>query len=157
MMSLLALALGAMIALWSWRIAGPVAAVMATFLFSLDPNFIAHGALVKNDVVMALLFVALAFACFKLGEKITFARVLAVGLICGAGCSVKFSGVVLPMVAAVLIALGAVQSEWSTSWGLLRTNIGRMAAAVGMLIVIAILTATVIWASYGFRFSVAPD
>src|SRR5688500_11867155 len=42
MMLALAVALGAVVALWSWRLAGPVAAVVATAAFALDPNFLAH-------------------------------------------------------------------------------------------------------------------
>jgi hypothetical protein len=153
MMSLFAVAIGTLVAVWSWRIAGPAAAVIATFLFALDPNFIGHGALVKNDAIMALLFLALAYTCFRLGQKITVTRLLTVGLICGAGCSVKFSGVVLPIVAALLIILRAVQSPWDR----LQTSAQRLLGTFAMLIVVGLLTATVIWASYGFRFSVSPD
>src|ERR1700722_377526 len=46
---ILAVALAIVIARWTWRIGGPIAAVAATFLYCLDPNFLGLGPLVKND------------------------------------------------------------------------------------------------------------
>src|SRR5205823_5401482 len=60
MMLLVALALGALLAWWSWRLGGIVCAVAAITLFTFDPNVLGHGALVKNDIALALIFLAVA-------------------------------------------------------------------------------------------------
>ena len=52
-MLLLTMMLGALIAWWAWRLAGRIAAIVALAFFCLDPNFLAHGAIVKDDVPMA--------------------------------------------------------------------------------------------------------
>src|SRR5688572_21739185 len=45
MMLLLGVALGVLVAVWGRQLAGPVAAVVATALYALDPNFLAHAPL----------------------------------------------------------------------------------------------------------------
>ena len=58
-MSLLGVFLAMLICWWAWRLSGVVAAVAATMAFCLDPNFLAHSPIVKNDVPMTLGFTAL--------------------------------------------------------------------------------------------------
>src|SRR5262245_35302133 len=103
MMLCLSVALGALIAGWAFELSGATAAIAATFLFALDPNFLAHGPLVKNDVAIALLLVALAYTAWRSDPRIRWRSALAIGLLCGAGCTVKLSGVVLPCVAIALV------------------------------------------------------
>ncbi len=55
-MVLLAALIGVIIAWWSWRLAGPIAACVSCAAFCFDPNFLAHGPLVKNDVATARCF-----------------------------------------------------------------------------------------------------
>src|SRR5207244_8359883 len=45
----LGVALGLLLAGWAWKLGGPAAAVAATALFALDPSFLGHAPLVKND------------------------------------------------------------------------------------------------------------
>jgi hypothetical protein len=78
MMLILAVALGALIAWWSWRSGGSVAAVVATAAFALDPTFLAHGPLIKNDVALALTLLGLAVAVWRAGMRIAVANALAV-------------------------------------------------------------------------------
>src|SRR5207249_10798181 len=59
-------ALALLLAWWTWKLAGPIAAIAATALFCLDPNFLAHSALVKNDVPLALLMLWLMAAVWML-------------------------------------------------------------------------------------------
>jgi hypothetical protein len=44
--------LGALIAWYAWKISGAIAALIAACLFALDPNFLGHAPLVKNDVAI---------------------------------------------------------------------------------------------------------
>jgi hypothetical protein len=141
MMLLLSVALGALIARWAFELGGAVASVAAAFLFALDPNFLAHGPLVKNDVAVAGLLLALAHTAWRSGPRIRWRSALAIGLLCGAGCTVKLSGVVLPCVAILLISSRA----------------RPLPAAATALAGAAVVTVGCIWAVYGFRFGVSPD
>src|SRR5687768_11399571 len=83
--------LGALVAWWAWEVGSALAMVAAALLFALDPNFLAHAPLVKNDVVFALVVFALAYALWRAGRRLTVWNGLAIGLLCGVGLSVKFS------------------------------------------------------------------
>ncbi len=158
MMLLLAGMLGVMIGWWAWRWCGTCAAISAVLLFAFDPNFLAHGPLVKNDVAIALLLLALGYCLWRLGQRATVARLAAVGLICGMACAVKFSGVLLPMIAVATLALRAmVNREWTTAMGTLSRPWSRFVGAVAMSMAVSVIAVAVIWASYGFRFSVSED
>ena len=54
---------------WSWRSAGPVAAIVAGILYCFDPNFLAHGSLATNDVAMSLCFFVWMWAIWKVGRE----------------------------------------------------------------------------------------
>src|SRR5206468_10193466 len=47
---------------WAYRLAGPFAAIVTTFLLALDPTVLAHGALVQNDDAKTLLVLLLMIA-----------------------------------------------------------------------------------------------
>src|SRR5206468_11968608 len=82
MMLLIALAACAGVAAWCWRIAGAsggvagaTAGVAGATLFVMDPNFLGHAPLVKNDVALALAILWLASAIWFLGQRFTALRV----------------------------------------------------------------------------------
>jgi dolichyl-phosphate-mannose-protein mannosyltransferase len=142
MMLALAVALGALTARWAFELGGAVAAIAAAFLFALDPSFLAHGPLVKNDVAVALLLLALAYTAWRADRMRVGSWALAVGLLCGAACTVKLSGILLPGVALLLVVA---------------TRTRPLLTVAGGLFGAALVTVGCIWAVYGFRFGVSPD
>ena len=74
MMLLLGIALGALIARWSYQLGGPVAAIVATAIYCLDPNFIAHAPLVKGDIAFGLYLLGLAYVVWLMGQRATWGR-----------------------------------------------------------------------------------
>jgi len=97
--------LGILIAWWAWRLAGPLAALVALFAFCLDPNFLAHAPLIKNDVPLALALTALMAAVWLLGERATHLRIIGVILLTALAIVTKFSGfLALPILAAALLS-----------------------------------------------------
>jgi len=150
MMVLLAAALGAVIGVWAFNLAGAAAALVATFLFAFDPGFLAHGPLVKNDVVIALLMTALGLVIYEQGRSPKWWRVVVAGAISGAACSCKLSGVLLPIIAVLLLIVNGFL--WAEP-----KRLTRIAETVYSCAIMAGVAAGVIWASYGFRFSVTPD
>jgi hypothetical protein len=158
MMLFLAVALGALIAFWAGILAGPRAAVIATALFALDPNFLAHAALVKNDVATALLFVAAAFLTWRLGRHFRPGSALALAVVCGIGLGVKFSCLLLIPLSALLLGLRILSAEpWSGSGDGGVSRVRRARAALSVLVLMACVSLLALWGAYGFRFAVTPD
>jgi hypothetical protein len=148
--------LGIAIGWWAWRLAGPLAAVVGVAVFSLDPNFLGHSPLVKNDVSMTLVFVVFAGALWLAGEKATALRATALAWIVGAVFVVKFSAVLaVPMLAIALVARVVMPTAWPVLHWTARTHLQRLAAAGAIFVSCAIASYVLIWACYGFRFS--PD
>ncbi len=157
MMLLLGLGLGAMIAFWTYKLAGSVAAIVALTLFCFDPNFLGHAPLVKSDVAFSLALFSLAFASWRLGQRATPARLVAVGLLCSAVVGTKFSGVIAgPLLCVLLLARAVSRSPWPFLKWNLHSSLQRVVAGVCTGVFAAICCFAVTWASYGFRYRVAP-
>ncbi len=104
MMLVLAIGVGLAIAIWSWRLAGPLAALAATTLWALDPNFLAHGPLVKNDVPLTVCFTIAIASAWSVGKRATVTNLSLLVLSVAAAPAIKFSGLLLiPVVAGLLV------------------------------------------------------
>ena len=153
LMTLLGVALGWLIAWWAWKLAGPVAAAIAVLLYALDPNFLAHAPLVKNDVAISLLLLAAAMALWGVTRRATWWNVVRLGLLCGAALATKFSGVIIvPLLLFVLGLRAVVRQPWPVLRWDLRHPWSKLVAAAGTLLGCTVLSLLVIWASYGFRY-----
>ncbi len=160
MMLIVGVGLGIIIAFWSWRLGGAqggVAAVVACMFFALDPNFLGHAPLVKNDVSFALVMLGLAYAVWRAGRRITIVNAAAIALLCAAAMNIKFSALLLgPIVAALLIIRALLPRPWPMLRSELRSIAARLGAAAGMGLLAAIVSYAGIWACYQFRFRPAP-
>ena len=93
--------------------AGGWSAAVAATLFCLDPNFLAHSALVKNDVPITLIFVILMICVRQTGRRVTLFNLLLLGLLLGAAVTTKFSGVAgIVMIAAALTCRAVLPQPW---------------------------------------------
>ena len=87
---------------------GEQAALLALFLGALNPDLLAHGAIVSTDLGITLFTFLAVLAFLRLVERVTPLRVAVAGLAVGAACATKFSGLgLLPMLGlpALLVAL----------------------------------------------------
>ena len=158
MMIVPAVALGAVLAWWAYRLGGPVAAVVACAAYSLDPNFLAHAPLVTNDVSFTLAVLLVTLSLWSLGRRITVGRVAMTAVCCAAAFVTKFTAILLaPVVVLTLVTRSLRPEPWATSWSVLDTRRRRLLAALALSAVIAVTTYVGIWAAYGFRFRSAPD
>lgn len=154
MMALAAAGLGALIGWWAWRLGGAIAAVAATALFALDPNFLAHGPLMKNDVPFALAMFAVCYATWRTGRRASWGRVLAVALLAAAAINIKLSALILgPLVAILLIGRAGFGGPWDCFGRTVRSWWARLLAAGGMGVICLLVGWCVTWACYGFRFA----
>ena len=158
MMLLIGVALGAVIAWWGHAAWGPVAAVVATAAFALDPNFLAHAPLVKNDVALALLATSTAMAVWRLGQAVTMPRAAALCVLCAAAVTTKFSALLIgPIVALLLLARALMNEPWFVRGRVVGARGKRVLAAVTLCAGAAITSYVALWAVYGFRFGPSPD
>jgi 4-amino-4-deoxy-L-arabinose transferase-like glycosyltransferase len=157
-MILVGIALGSLIAWWSWRLAGPLAAVVALAAFCLDPNFLAHAPLVKGDVPTALLFLSLMTAVWLLGERATLPRALATALLLGAAMMTKYSGILgIPVLAVALLCRAIGPAPWRVLGWTARTRLARLGAGAAIGAGSLLIVYFMIWACYSFRFGPSQD
>jgi 4-amino-4-deoxy-L-arabinose transferase-like glycosyltransferase len=84
---------------------GPGPALLALALFALDPNLLAHGRLVTNDLLLALLFFGSCIAWEAYLKTESWSDLARVAVITGLAFATKFSALILP---AIFLLLGWV-------------------------------------------------
>jgi 4-amino-4-deoxy-L-arabinose transferase-like glycosyltransferase len=157
-MIFLGVLLGATIAFWAWRLGGAVAAVVATAFFSLDPNFLAHSPLIKNDVPITLIFLWLMMGIWLLGRRVTALRCLAVALTVGAALTTKFSGFfAIPILAVALLVRALSPTPWPIFRLIATKRVHRLVAAIAIGAFSLIISYATIWAACQFRFTNGPE
>jgi hypothetical protein len=93
------------------RLAGETAAVGAALLCAFDPNILAHSFLVTTDVGVATFLVLFMVALWDYVNRASRTRAIVCGIALGAALAAKYSAVILPPL-AVLLMLAAVR--WPT-------------------------------------------
>jgi hypothetical protein len=155
---LIGLACGAMVCWWAWKLAGRVGAFAATACYALDPNFIGHASLVKNDVPLALVTVGLMFALWRAGRRLTWWNLLAICVALAAAINVKFSGPIFFFIAFLSLLARAMMSEpWPVLIWDIRSRLLRSAVPLAVCFVASVFAYTSIWACYEFRYAPTKD
>lgn len=141
----LTVALGLAIALWTRRRFGPAAALFALLLFAFDPNILAHGHYVTNDLTVTLFIFLAVIAWVKFLETKRYRDLAVASAMAGLAVASKFSGVALAPMLAALYAF-----EWwregRAIGGLRRLSLAHFAVSGLAAGLIALL---VIGAAYG--------
>lgn len=146
------------VAWWAWRLGGGAAAIVAATLLAFDPNFLAHAPLLKNDVPITLLMVAMMCAIWRIGQRATVANAAALVLIVAVAFNVKYSGALFaPIMCTALTVRALLPAPWLAFGRLLVSRWRRLAlvAALGAVTVLGTVGAT--WTTYGCRFAPHAD
>lgn len=127
-----------------WRSAlrfGPRAAAMAHALWCFSPTVLANGSLAALDAWAAALMCAVLWTAIRFRERPSAARVVVLGIACGAAAATKIT---------TLLALptGFVLLLWSVRAGELPAIDLRRSARLGGLLATALFLT--LWALYGF-------
>ena len=152
--ALFAVLLACVVARWAWVWGGRLAAVVATSLLTFDPNFLAHGALVTNDVAATCMIGVATYSTWRLGQRLTWPRALVFATVCTAAVGIKFSCVLLaPMLGLTLLYRATDAAPWSLGRGnvKLRTRPRRLAAVFSICIGSLLLALIAQWPIYNFR------
>ncbi len=157
MTSLLGVALGLVVYLWSRRLFGPIGGVISLTLYAFSPTMLTHGFLVLADLSLTFFLLVSIGALWMLAHRISLGT-LALASIALAGLFLsKVSAVtVLPM--AVLLVVVRLLNRAPLVVALLRPrevagSVRKLAAIVGALVAVAVGTWILIWAAYEFRYS----
>jgi len=155
MIALLSLTLGLLLFLATKEIFGPLAAVLALFLFAFEPNLLANGAIVTTDIGLALFFFASVYTFYRFCNKPSAAR-LALCAVATALCIVaKHSGVlILPTLVLLALVDLFLPATGNTAAAQDRKHHLRQLSLA--LLAIAVFSYIVLWAFYGFRYAARP-
>lgn len=154
-----AVALGAMVWLWSRRLFGPAGGMISLLLYVLNPNVLAHGALMTSDLAGTLFFLIFLWCFHRLLEAMTPGRVVLSAVALGLLALSKMSAVLaLPMM--LLLAALRLLDRRPLLLGVARIVSGgwRQAGVLaGVAAVQVPIVLATIWAGYGFRFAAHPS
>ncbi len=98
--------MGWLIFIWGRELLGAQAALAALFLYSFDPNILAHSYLVTTDSGMAAFTVLFLFTLWRYVQEPSGWRLVACGAALGAVLATKFSALALLPIAGLLLVAG---------------------------------------------------
>ncbi|MGD0546384.1 MAG: glycosyltransferase family 39 protein [Terracidiphilus sp.] len=128
---------------------GTPAALVALTLAVFDPNLLAHSALVTTDIGVSLFILASIYAFYRYVKRPTLLRLLLTGVVAGLLLATKHSGILLAPMLLMLIAGEIVVAP--------RGSRGRVALSLsGAFAAIVVISVTILWAFYGFRYAARP-
>ncbi|HEX3358203.1 MAG TPA: phospholipid carrier-dependent glycosyltransferase [Tepidisphaeraceae bacterium] len=150
--------LGGLIAWWSYQLAGAKAALIATLLFTFDPNFLAHSSIVKNDVPLALLMLGAMYSVWRFGKRMSWLSLFGIAAACALAVNIKFSGVLFGIfVPVALLGRAALPLDWPIPGNKLAGKWRRAIIVLAVCIFSFLLSWAAIWTVYRFRYSMTPD
>ncbi len=157
-MALLGVALGALVHAWTRRLVSPAGSWVSLVLFAFSPTFLAHGPLVTSDMAAALFFTAAAGAIWIALHRITPATVLGAALVLAAAFLSKLSAPILIVVAIVMTMVKMIGGRPLAIGfrGRVVEYAGRprqLLIVLGTAVIVGLVTWTLIWASFGFRYA----
>jgi hypothetical protein len=129
--------------LWARRIGGPLAALLATFLFTTTPPVLAHAGLVTTDMACTAFGVVALLATLWWAERPDRFRTIGFGIALGLAALAKFS------------LLAYLPAAWVVLLLIHRPPISTMRRYLGPLAIAAVIGAFVICA--GYRFTLVPE
>ncbi len=137
----LALALGAVVYAWSWRLYGPGGALISLALYSVCPNLLAHARLVTSDVATALAFCVAVGAAIWMLARPHAGRVVPAGVAAGLLLLCKATSLLLLPMLGLLAA-----------WRIAAATPERRAATLGCAVGLLAVALLVIWLAHGLAF-----
>ncbi|HBC88221.1 MAG TPA: hypothetical protein DCZ94_14820 [Lentisphaeria bacterium] len=140
------------------KIFGVKGALFSLFLYSLYPEMLAHAGFTTSDMATALAFTLSVICIWNVLHQITVKNILLSSFALGLLFISKFSAVIIIPVYLILIFARLFRNEplecsvfhWKKTFA---PQSHRLLAHLSVSFVNALVIFTVIWAAYGFRFS----
>ena len=136
---------------------GTSAGFFALALIAFDPTLLAHSALVTTDAGQACFLFWAIYAFYRYMQRQTPRRLILTALVTGLALASKHSAVlVFPMLLCLAI-IELIMRRRSSAANPVEST-GRLAGRLAFaLIAIALISVTVLWAVYGFRYAARED
>jgi Dolichyl-phosphate-mannose-protein mannosyltransferase len=134
------------------RMFGVEAAIIASSLFVLEPNILAHGALVTTDTAASFGFLAAVLALYLYFESRFAFYLILTGVATGIALAVKHSSVLL---APALLALAALDPLFVSPSQ--KTHAQRMLKNMAAVAMVGLIAVGVLWMTYGIRYAARPN
>jgi hypothetical protein len=159
-MIFLGMLLGIFVYLWSKKLFGLEAAVAALFIFTLDPNILAHSQIVHTDLPFTAVFFIGTYFFWRVSTRLTWPDLVLTSVFFALAAITKYSAVtILPLWALLGLAKifsGEPQVSASTTPRDAASRWDRATLLAGALASAAMTAYFLIWAVYGFRFDAIP-
>ena len=152
--SSLTLLLALLVFLAGQEMFGTGAGFVALIVLVFDPNQLAHGAFVTTDTGLTCFLFATVYCFYRFVRRPSIARLLLVGLVAGLTLATKHTGI---LVFPILLALALC--EWLLKGKTEPSPIPRHLSPIryGLtLAAITVVSLTVLWGFYGFRYAARP-
>lgn len=147
-LSAVALCLGVWIT--ARRLFGLAVAVVAGTILVFEPNILAHGALLLNNILLSALFLVTVFGFYLWTGQRSVPLLVGTGILLGLALLTKHSAVLLiPML--ILLALAEAWLEKNDK----KESAGRALRNFGAVAAILVIAAATIWCGFGMRYSPA--
>ena len=162
MIALLSTGLCLLAFVWSRGVFGTLGGLLSLVLCALSPTVLAHGRLMTSEMCNALFLALTVWSGWRTLQRITLGRVLVSALCAGGLLLSKMSGpLVLPMALWLVIARLVSRKPLTVAlpgWSLELSGPGaRLAAIFAVVLMHVVVTLTVVWGAYGFRYSAFAD
>ena len=159
---LLGVALGCVLYGWSRSLFGWKGGVATLFVYACDPTMLAHGGLATTDIAATLCFAASLWALWRVFHRLSWISVLSSGVLLGCALLAKMSSLLIAPIALIALAIRLASGRPLTIHfvGAAREIRNRFAQSVYLAVAAAthvVLAAAVIWAAFGFRYSVVNE
>jgi hypothetical protein len=152
--ALFSLTLGLLVFLATKEIFGRLAAVLALFLFTFEPNLLANGAIVTTDMPLACLLFASVYTFYRYCNKPSAPRLALCAVVAALTIVTKHSGIlVLPTLVLLALVDLFLPAFGNTAAQDRKHHLRQLSLA---FITICIVSYLVLWAIYGFRYAARP-
>jgi tetratricopeptide (TPR) repeat protein len=160
-MLVLSIVLALFIYIWSYQLFGFEAAIVALFLYGLDPNILAHSTIIHSDLPFALFFFLSSYFFWRVFNQFSWLSLVLTVLAFALASITKHSFVAIFPVWTVLGLINIFRSapqpvnlagaEWHSS------RKGKLKLLIGLFAGAAVVSYFFIWAAYGFRLDAVPE
>jgi hypothetical protein len=155
-MVFLGMLLGIFVYLWSKKFFGLEAAIAALFIFTLDPNILAHSQIVHTDLPFTAFFFIGTYFFWRVSTRLTWHDLVLTSVFFALAAITKYSAVtILPLWALLGMAKifsSESQVSVSTAPHEAASRWDKATLLAGALFSAAVTAYVFIWAVYGFRY-----
>ena len=152
--ALLTLLLAVLVFLAGKEMFGIGAAFIALILLVFDPNLLAHGAVVGTDVGLSCFMFVSIYAFYRYVKVPSVWRLVVAGLATGLALASKHTAILVFPMLLLLGMFEVLRSGSDAETGVASLPRGKRTLRLAMaLVAVSAIAVTVLWASYGFRYS----